>query len=61
MASKKKKITLTQLLAEKEKWLLLTQSEQYQYYCDYANGDWTEVRKIKRSIVMNYLDNKKGE
>lgn len=61
MASKKKKITLTQLLAEKEKWYLLDQSEKYQYYCDYANGDWTEVRKIKRSIVMNYLDNKKGE
>lgn len=61
MASKKKKITLTQLLAEKEKWSLLTQSEKYQYYCDYVNGDWTEVRKIKRSIVMNYLDNKKGE
>ena len=61
MASKKKKITLTQLLAEKENWSLLTQSEKYQYYCDYANGDWTEVRKIKRSIVMNYLDNKKGE
>ena len=61
MASKKKKITLTQLLAEKEKWSLLTQSEKYQYYCDYANSDWTEVRKIKRSIVMNYLDNKKGE
>lgn len=61
MASKKKKITLTQLLAEKEKWSLLTQSEKYQYYCDYTNGDWTEVRKIKRSVVMNYLDNKKGE
>lgn len=61
MASKKKKITLTQLLAEKEKWSLLTQSEKYQYYCDYKDGDWTEVRKIKKSIVVNYLDNKKGE
>ena len=61
MASKKKKITLSQLLAEREKWSLLYCSEKYQYYCDYKDGDWTEVRKIKKSIVVNYLDNKKGE
>lgn len=40
----KKKITMTQLLAEKEKWTLLRSSEKYQYYCNYKDGDWTEVR-----------------
>lgn len=61
MASLKRKITLTQLLAEREKWSLLYSSEKYQYYCDYVNGDWTEIRKIKRSIVRNYLNNKKEQ
>lgn len=59
MASKKRKITLSQLLAEKDVWSLLTSSEKYQYYVnDHGTGTWTETRKIKRSIVINYLDNK---
>lgn len=50
-----RKITLGQLLREKEKWSLLSQSNTWQYYCDYKNGDWTEVVRIKKSIVEKYL------
>lgn len=59
MASKKKKITLTQLLAEKENWGLAYESNKYQYYLHHpAPGVWGEIRKIKTSIVVNYLNKK---
>lgn len=61
MASKKKKITLSRLLAE-DGWELAYSSNKYQYYLYHpAPGIWGEIRKIKRSIVINYLDNKKGQ
>lgn len=61
MASKKKKITLSRLLAEKENWGLAYESNKYQYYLYHpAPGVWGEIRKIKTSIVLNYL-NKKGQ
>lgn len=62
MASKKKKITLSHLLAEKEEWGLAYESQKYQYYLHHpAPGIWGEIRKIKTSIVMNYLNQEKGQ
>ena len=54
MAAKKEKITLTQLIAEKGKWSYCYSSAKYQYYID---SKFEQIVKIKKSIVLNYLEN----
>lgn len=49
-----KTITLGKLLREKDYWTYFYRSEKYQYY---MSTDFKHVVKIKKSIVIRYLDN----
>ena len=49
-----KTITLGQLLREKDSWYFAGQNNKYQTY---MSADFKHSVKIKRSIVVRYLDN----
>lgn len=49
-----KTITLGKLLREKDNWSFFYCSNKYQYYMD---NNFDKVVKIKKSIVVRYLNN----
>lgn len=51
-----KKITVNQLIAEKEVWHYLYSSCTWSYYCNYKNGDWTKTVRVKRSGLDKYFE-----
>ena len=56
-----KKITVNQLMVEKDKWYYLHSSNTWNYYCNYKNGDWTQTIRVKRSSLEKYFKELKGE
>ena len=51
-----KKITVNQLIAEKDVWYYLYSSNTWSYYCNYKNGDWTKTVRVKRSSLDKYFE-----